>query len=115
MDTARIKKTIEDNKDGVTVNPLTGDKVLLSSGFAVAVTDNKIKTVSNRFINRLLSNISLLNSKNAYIGSWFCNDDNNYYVDISLVVDDLDTAMALGRVFRQKAIFDFSTMQSLNL
>lgn len=48
----------------------------------------------------------LLSRKENYLGLWLNKDDGNLYLDVSEVVDDLETAKTLGASRDQKAIWD---------
>lgn len=112
MDTTRIKKTIEDNKDGVTVDT-DGNKVLLSSGFMVSITNNVVTAPEDGFIKDLVDNINTLGLSNGFIGSWVDDKTGEYYIDLSVLVPSFDDAKRIGRMFKQLATFDLSRMETV--
>ena len=49
---------------------------------------------------------ALLKKDENYLGLWFNKQDGNLYLDVSEVVDDLETAKSLGADRDQIAIWD---------
>lgn len=109
----RIIRRIEANPDGVSLNP---DASLpdLSDGFIVALTNNIVDKITPKEIRGV--QIQLQNSSLAkLIGSWYSPVTKAFYVDISLNVPELETAVAIAREHSQEAIYDVSRQQSLYL
>ena len=49
------------------------------------------------------------------VGGWFNKDNNQYYFDATIIVDDLSAAVALGRANNQIAIFNLDTLEEIRL
>lgn len=92
------------NKDGFTVNAANLQPV--TSGFAVAVADTQDSFSLEGLVN-VVKYVSKHPAINAY-GGWYNTDNNKYYFDATIIVDDLDTAIELGRMHRQIAIYDLT-------
>lgn len=52
-----------------------------------------------------------ITSDNQYIGGWV--DGDLTYLDVSIVVDTLDEALALGQEYNQLSVFSFGTFESI--
>lgn len=92
------------NKDGFTVNAATLQPV--KSGYAVAVADTQ-----NSFGLEGLANVVKYVSDHPEInafGGWYNSKNNMYYFDATLIVEDLKTAVEIGRANKQIAIFDLA-------
>ena len=99
------------NKDGFTVNAATLQPV--TTGYAVAVVDTQ-----NSFGLEGLANVVKYVSEHPNInafGGWYNRDNNMYYYDATVIVDDLAAAKELGRVNKQIAIFDLANLQEITL
>ena len=99
------------NKDGFTVNAANLQPV--TNGYAVAVADTPnsfgISGIANVF--KYVSEHSEINA----FGGWYNSDNNMYYFDATVIVDDLATAKELGRVNKQIAIFDLANLKEIRL
>ncbi len=99
------------NKNGFTVNAATLQPV--KSGYAVAVegTQNSfgIKGLAN-----VVKYVSTHHNINAF-GGWWNRENNRFYFDATIVVDDLDIAKDLGRYNNQIAIFDLANLKEIML
>lgn len=92
------------NKDGFTVNAATLQPV--KSGYAVAVADTQ-----NSFGLEGLANVVKYVSEHPEIdafGGWYNSENNKFYFDATLIVNDLKTAIEIGRANKQLAIFDLT-------
>lgn len=90
------------NKDGYTVNAATLQPV--KSGYAVAVADTQ-----NSFGLEGLANVVKYVEEHPEInafGGWYNSENGKFYFDATIIVDDLNQALELGRVNKQIAIFD---------
>ena len=99
------------NKDGYTVNAETLQPV--TSGYAVAVADTQ-----NSFGFEGLANVVQYVSEHPEVnafGGWYNSENNMYYYDATVIVDDLDAAMELGRINNQIAIFDLANLKEIRL
>lgn len=99
------------NKDGYTVNAATLQPV--TSGYAVAVADTQ-----NSFGIEGLANVVKYVQDHPEVnafGGWYNSDNGKYYFDATIVVDDLDQSLEIGRVNRQIAIFDIANLKEIRL
>lgn len=100
-----------DNKEGFTVNAATLQPV--TTGYAVAVADTQ-----NSFGIEGLANVVKYVSEHPEInafGGWYNSENNMYYFDATVIVNDLEVAKELGRVHKQLAIFDLANLKEIRL
>ena len=99
------------NKEGYTVNAATLQPV--TTGYAVAVADTQ-----NSFGLEGLANVVKYVTEHPEInafGGWYNSENNMYYFDAIVIVDDLETAKDLGRYNKQLAIFDLENLKEIRL
>ena len=99
------------NKEGFTVNAANLQPV--ATGYAVAVADTQ-----NSFGFEGLANVVKYVTEHPEVnafGGWYNRDNNMYYFDATVIVDDLAAAKELGRVNKQIAIFDLANLQEITL
>lgn len=99
------------NKDGFTVNAATLQPI--TAGYAVAVADTQ-----NSFGFEGLANVVKYVSEHPEVnafGGWYNSENNMYYFDATVIVDDLKTAQELGRANKQIAIFDLANLKEIRL
>lgn len=99
------------NKNGFTVNAANLEPI--TTGYAVAVADTQ-----NSFGYEGLANVVKYVSDHPEInafGGWYNSENNMYYFDATVIVNDLKTAIELGRVNKQIAIFDLANLKEIIL
>ena len=99
------------NKEGFTVNAANLQSV--TTGYAVAVSDTQ-----NSFGIEGLANVVKYVSDHPKInafGGWYNSENNMYYFDATVIVNDLATAKELGRINKQIAIFDLANLVEIRL
>ena len=99
------------NKDGYTVNAATLQPVKF--GYAVAVADTQ-----NSFGLEGLANVVKYVEEHPEInafGGWYNSENGKFYFDATIIVDDLNQAVELGRVNKQIAIFDLKNSLPIDL
>ena len=99
------------NKEGYTVNAATLQPV--KTGYAVAVADTQ-----NSFGLEGLANVVKYVEEHPEInafGGWYNSENGKFYFDATIIVDDLDQALELGRVNKQIAIFDLKNSLPIDL
>ena len=99
------------NKEGFTVNAATLQPV--ETGYAVAVAATQDSFGFEGLAN-VVKYVSEHPEVNAF-GGWYNRDNNMYYYDATVIVDDLAAAKELGRVNKQIAIFDLANLQEITL
>lgn len=99
------------HKEGFTVNATTLQP--FSSGYAVAVADTQ-----NSFGFEGLANVVKYVSEHPEInafGGWYDSENNMYYFDATVILNDLEVAKELGRINKQIAIFDLTHLEEIRL
>lgn len=99
------------NKDGFTVNAANLQPV--KRGYAVAVADTQ-----NSFGFSGLANVVKYVSDHPEInafGGWYNSQNNMYYFDAIVIVEDLAAALELGRINKQIAIYDLANGLPIDL
>lgn len=99
------------NKEGFTVNAATLQPI--KKGYAVAVAETQ-----NSFGLKGLANVVKYVSEHPEInafGGWYNTDNNMYYFDATIIVDDLAAAIELGRINKQISIFDLANLEEIKL
>ena len=99
------------NKDGFTVNAATLQPV--TTGYAVAVADTQ-----NSFGFEGLANVVKYVTEHPEVnafGGWYNSENNMYYYDATVIVNDLEAAKELGRINNQIAIFDLENLKEIRL
>ena len=99
------------NKEGYTVNAANLQPV--TTGYAVAVAETQ-----NSFGIEGLANVVKYVSEHPEInafGGWYNRENNMYYFDATVIVNDLEAAKELGRINNQIAIFDLANLQEIRL
>lgn len=99
------------NKDGFTVNATTLQPI--TEGYAVAVA-----ATQNSFGRKGLENVIKYVNKHSEInafGGWYNSKNKMFYYDATMIVEDLKTAIEIGRVNKQIAIFDLKNGLPIDL
>lgn len=97
--------------DGFTVDSKTFEPI--TSGYAVAVEGTQ-NSFGNHGAAKVVSYAYKHREINAF-GGWLNSDNNSYYYDAVIVVDNLNEALKLGKLNHQIAIFDLNTMTEIRL
>ena len=112
---------LKKHKDGATFSPLDFTPQSFRHGFAVSLTDNPIifniitEPALQQHISRLDTLASSLHLNRYFYGWWLDKKTNIGYLDLSIIAKTKRMALKLARLYKQKAIFDFSTFQSVYL
>lgn len=99
------------NKEGFTVNAATLQPV--TTGYAVAVADTQNSFGFDGLAN-VVQYVSEHPEVNAF-GGWYNSENNMYYFDATVIVNDLEAAQELGRINKQIAIFDLANLKEIQL
>ena len=99
------------NKEGYTVNAATLQPV--TTGYAVAVADTQDSFGFEGLAN-VVKYVSEHPEVNAF-GGWYNRENNMYYFDATVIVNNLEDAKELGRINNQIAIFDLANLQEIRL
>ena len=99
------------NKEGFTVSAANLQPV--TTGYAVAVADTQ-----NSFGFEGMANVVKYVEEHPEInafGGWYNRENNMYYFDATVIVNNLEDAKELGRINKQIAIFDLANLQEIRL
>lgn len=99
------------NKDGFTVNAANLQPV--KSGYAVAFAETQNSFGLEGLVN-VIKYVSEHPEINAF-GGWYNNENNMYYFDATVIVEDLAAAIELGRMHKQIAIYDLTNNLPIEL
>lgn len=99
------------NKEGYTVNAANLQPV--TTGYAVAVADTQNSFGFMGLVN-VVKYVTEHPEINAF-GGWYNSENNMYYYDATVIVNDLEAAMELGRINNQIAIFDLANLEEIRL
>ena len=103
---------IQDNPDGFTIDTETG--AVPAEGYAVApvkqaemivAADDITDDVVDAYVEKLIQ-MAVSTGQTVYAGGWLNQDDNKYYLDATLVVDNVFDALYIAEAGDQIAIFD---------
>lgn len=99
------------NKEGYTVNAATLQPI--KKGYAVAVAETQ-----NSFGLEGLANVVKYVSEHPEItafGGWYNSENNMFYFDATIIVDNLTAAIEIGRINKQLAIYDLLKGEQIKL
>ncbi len=99
------------NKDGFTVSAANLQPV--KSGYAVAVADTQ-DSFGLRGLANVVQYVYDHPAVTAY-GGWYNTNNNKFYFDAVIIVEDLETAKEIGRTNKQLAIFDLANGLPIDL
>ena len=92
------------NKDGFTVNAATLQPVTTGYAVAVAATQNSFGLEGLANVVKYVDEHPEINA----LGGWYNSENKMYYFDATVIVEDLKTAVEIGRANKQIAIFDLA-------
>lgn len=104
---------------GTTYNILNGELANSKSPlYAVAAfpeksVDHPNEPKPEQIADFITKNLDLLKDPTNSIGTWFDKGDNKFTLDVAKTIPDRASALALGRQFKQKAIFDLQNMEEI--
>lgn len=99
------------NKEGFTVDAATLKPVTKGYAVAVAATQNSFGFAGLANVIQYVSEHPEINA----FGGWYNRENNMYYFDATIIIDDLNTAMEVGRLNDQLAIYDLANLQEIRL
>jgi len=110
----KIKEVILKNPDGCTFD-FKGNIINKNNGFFVSITNIKGKQI-NHLIKKLLyiKKTGFKEVKNLNGGCWK-DKQNNFYLDLTLYLEDLNLSKEIGNIFNQQAIFNIKELNSIYL
>lgn len=99
------------NKEGYTVDAQTLEPV--TTGYAVAVADTQ-DSFGPEGLAKVVRYLQDHPEVNAF-GGWYNSENGQYYYDATIIVNDLNQAIELGRAHGQIAIFDLTNCKEIRL
>ena len=106
---SKVKQIAEANKDGFTISLL--DFQTPKKGYCVAM-----KMTQDSFGDEGLKRVIEVAMQSTYVvGGWYESESGRFYYDCVMIVDDLQTALSLGRANEQLAIFDIGNAMVIEL
>ena len=99
------------NKEGFTVNAATLQPVTTGYAVAVAATQNSFGLEGLANVVKYVDEHPEINA----FGGWYNSQNRMYYFDATVIIEDLKTAIELGRANKQIAIFDLANGLPINL
>jgi len=110
----KIKEVILNNKNGFTIN-LNGKFVNKDNGYFISLTNIKGRNL-NLLIKKALyiQRIGFKNNKNIYLGGWV-DKQNNFFLDLTIHIKDLNLSKEIGIKFNQQAIFNIKKLEEVYL
>ena len=99
------------NPAGFTVNAQTLEPI--TAGYAVAVLDTQ-DSFNEEGAERVVNYINSRDDINA-VGGWYDTESGRFYYDATIVVNDLATALQLGKANKQIAVFNLNKMEEIRL
>ena len=111
---------IRKNPDGFTVDPDSLEAP--SGGFAVApvkaaemvIARDNLTESNIRQLAEDLANLSSLSNRKFYAGGWFNSEDGKFYLDATIVADNIEDALYIADSSNQIAIFDLGEFNEIN-
>jgi hypothetical protein len=116
---ADIVRGLTEQNQGTTYNIINGDLAHAKTPtYAVASFPERSVTYKNapnseQLADFITKNIDLLKDPTNSIGTWWDKEANEFVLDITKTIPDRNAALALGKKFQQKAIFDLHKMEEI--
>jgi len=111
----KLLRFIDNNKEGFSL--FYDNLKEVKKGFIVSFTH--IEKTKN--LNLLLDRIDFISlafpqlKKSLVIGGWFNKDDNCFYLDLGLNIQNKKDALLIAKQFKQIAIFNLNTFEEIRV
>lgn len=111
---------IRNNPDGFTVSvdgqhvPPSGFALAPVKGAEIVVPRGELGMTHVDALTDYIHRLQAISPQDVYAGGWFNADDQMYYLDASLVVDDVGSALYIANAADQIAIFDLGEFNEIN-
>lgn len=106
----QLLRIIKANPEGFTID-LNGKPIKANKGYMVGITNNKINKDNLRSgVLKLLNSLYLFSNK-VYIGGWYDQEKEVYYLDISLHIKPKAEALFLAQTFNQISIYNLKNQE----
>lgn len=117
-----ILKDIENyiiNNGGITLDINTLKNTSVKSGFSVSLADYETKEKSinktMEIVKDYIKAVKNLNNNNLFVGVWYDEKTQYYYIDISKIINKRREAETTARKNKQLAIYDIKNNKSIYL
>ena len=112
-----LYKKIKQNPWGFTLNIF--NLKAPAEGFALSPYKDKelkIKKLNKKVLkNYILKNFNYLIRRGHFLGGWYNDNDKMFYLDISIVVKNLQKALKLAQENKQIAIYDIKEKKEIRV
>jgi hypothetical protein len=103
---ALLRRIKEHN--GITISLDTGHMPV--EGYAVSIPGHEVRSrwalSEDTLRSYIRDHMEALMAPGAHLGVWWDDDDDTWYMDVSIVVGELEPALRLGAQWSQLAIYD---------
>ena len=107
---------LDQHADGATFT-LDLDSVAPEKGFAVSITDTEVEATEQAIKDVLndYQNLADYVNQEVFIGYWKDDKTGKAYLDLTVIADTKQQAQSLCKTFNQKAFFDFSNFETIDV
>lgn len=102
---------------GITCDPVR--RLIVNSGYAVSLPGNEFvcddRDLEYRVLSYLRDRYHIWLLADHYFGAWYVADQNVWYLDVTIVVPDRATAMNIGRMGNQIAIYHLDSGETIKV
>lgn len=106
------------NEFGGSTFDLDGDNLIGQQGYSVSIYPERSLILEQAPTPEVVQDYisthrDLFADPRNKIGSWWDKESGKHYIDVVAVLPDRDAAIALGKQYNQKAVFDLSALEEI--
>jgi len=113
-----IKEYIKENK-GITLDINTMKNTTINTGYSVSLAgyETKEKNIDKtmEIVKDYIKAVKNLNKNNLFVGVWYDEKTQYYYIDISMIINKRREAERIAKDNKQLAIYDLKNNDSIYL
>lgn len=113
-----IKEYIKENK-GITLDINTMKNTTIKTGYSVSLAgyETKEKSIDKtmEIVKDYIKAVKNLNKNNLFVGVWYDEKTQYYYIDISMIISKRREAEKIAKNNKQLAIYDLKNNDSIYL
>lgn len=113
-----IKEYIKENK-GITLDINTMKNTTIKNGYSVSLAgyETKEKSIDKTMevLKDYIKAVKNLNKNNLFVGVWYDEKTQYYYIDISMIINKRREAERIAKENKQLAIYDLKNNDSIYL
>lgn len=113
-----IKEYIKENK-GITLDINTMKNTTINTGYSVSLAgyETKEKSIDKtmEIVKDYIKAVKNLNKNNLFVGVWYDEKTQYYYIDISMIISKRREAEKIAKENKQLAIYDLKNNDSIYL